>query len=227
MMILRPHTLFSTLECLYRKNATSLTLKIKSFVLVLVVLLFLDNIYGLSHALCINTQMDNIERAEKLFPSDYKGALVEQKEQLVKEIIQRKNIIQNTKEMLIGEKVENSRISFWNYITAGFLPIIFILICLYYLTNAIIIKRKNQIEHVVNLLIMTTISLVLFYFMVDLSSVVPQLLEETNTWNIVINIVMNIILYIVICALVTVLSKVTISLSLAEDGTASIERLEE
>lgn len=226
-MIILPQTLFSTLERLYRENARTLTLKVKSLVLVLVALSFLDNIFGLSQTLYVNTQMDNIERAEKLLPSDAQKPLVAQKELLSKEIIQRKDIIQSTKEMLIGEKDGNGRMSFWNTVTAGILPVVFMLICLYYLLNTIVIKRKNQIEHVVNLLIMTIISLALFYIMVGLSSLVPQLSNETDTWNIVVNIAMSIILYLVICAIVTALSKETVSLPPAEESTDNIERYEE
>ena len=140
-----------------------------------------------------------------------------------KEIIQRKDIIHRTKEMLVGEKDGNGRLSFWNTVTAGILPIVFMIVCLYYLLNTIVTKRRNQIEHVVNLLILTIISLALFCLMVGLSSMVPQLSNETETWNNVVNIAMNIILYFIICALVTVLSKVTVSPPSTEESTVNIE----
>ena len=91
-MIVKPQLLYQNSKKIFSQNVTSLSLTLKIFLLLLVVVFMIDNIFGISQNLIINSKIDTLKHLSEVSNMQY----IEKCNVLSQEIINSKTIFTKT-----------------------------------------------------------------------------------------------------------------------------------
>lgn len=206
-MIVNPLSLYTIGKRLFSQNVKTLGMNIKVCIVVILSLYMLDNIYAWSNTMFVNTRIDSLNHlySSSSLPKDksYADALAS----LYDDIMNYKNMLEKTADDFCAyEEGDDNRIQLINTLTCAFIPIVIFFILIYHLLFEVAVRREDQLERVVNILILLVCVFALFRIMIALSYVIPTFPKGFVWGNYGLNLFFTLILYLVICGIITRLS---------------------
>lgn len=192
-MIFSPSEFIHNLKVLYHRHESSISPKVKWWMMSIICLLLLDSSLGISRQLLLNSEIDTIEHLMATKPQIYDLRLVEYKKELLREYTTHETVLDRVVNS-VYEKDTGEFIA--RLLTSAFLPLMLVLVCLYYFAKIILTPIQKQGEHVVNMFfILLVLCLLAYAFLVfskhaDLKSPIV---------NYCVYALSNIILYLAIC----------------------------
>ncbi len=210
-MIFNPLKLYRFSKKLFSQNVQSLNMTIKTLVIFFFVLFVCNSVLEFSHHLVINSRIDTIQHLLSVSNSIKDLTYKNQINLLKDEIVNYKDIIETTIGAFAITDVTNMRTPLLNTLSIAVIPVILILILFLHLIEEIIVKRENQIERVVNIIILMICAFGIFHAMIVFSNTIPTFPEGYIWKNYLINILLTLLLYLVLCGIITQLSKSIVS----------------
>lgn len=206
-MIVNPLSLYKIGKNLFSQNVKTLGMAIKVCIVVILSLYTLDNLYGWSNLLLVNTRIDSLNHlySSSSLPKD--KSYVDAFASLYDDILNYKNIFEKTADdFCVYEERDDNRIQLINTLTCAIIPIVILIILIYHLILEVAVKREGQLERVVDILILLACVVVLYRIMIALSYVIPTFPKEYVWGNYGLNLFCTLLLYLVMCSLITRLS---------------------
>lgn len=200
-MIINPLTLYQNSKKLFSQNVHSLTMWIKVGLLIMFVLYAVDSLLGVSHTLIVNSRIDNLNHLYKSSSVSKDAAFSESFAIIKDDIMKYKNVFGNTKEDFSIYNGVGRRIPLVNTLTSSIIPIVLFLILVYHFIIDVFVKRDNQIERLINILLLLVCVFFLFRIMVGLSYIIPTFPEGYVWGNYWLNLMLTIILYLILCGI--------------------------
>lgn len=205
-MIFNPLDLYKTSKTLFSQNVKTLTMPIKICVLIVFALLSLNSFLELTHTMMLNSRIDSLQHlypeAERVNNATYKAEVAK----MQNEIVSYKNVFEKSVDDFTMTENECHRESLINTLTAGIIPIMLLLVLAFHLIEGVIVKREDQIERLVDIILLMSCTFLLFRVMIALSYAIPTLPEGYVWGNYWLNILLTVILYLLICGVMTSLS---------------------
>lgn len=206
-MIVNPLSLYKIGKMLFSQNVKTLGMTIKVFIVVILSLYTLDNLYGWSNTLLVNTRIDLLNHlySSSSLPKDksYADAFAS----LYDDIMNYKNMLEKTADDFCAyDEGDDNRIQLINTLTCAIIPIVIFFNLIYHLIVEIAVKRDGQLERVVDILILLACVVVLYRIMIALSYVIPTFPKEYVWGNYGFNLFCTLLLYLVMCNIMTRLS---------------------
>ena len=194
---------------LFSQNVKTLGMAIKVFIVGILSLYTLDNLYGWSNTLLVNTRIDSLNHlyssSSLSLPKDksYADAFAS----LYDDIMNYKNMLEKTADDFCAyEEGDDNRIQLVNTLTCAIIPIVIFFILIYHLILEIAVKRDGQLERVVDILLLLSCVVALYRIMIALSYVIPTFPKEYVWANYGLNFFCTLLLYLVMCSIMTRLS---------------------
>ncbi len=206
-MIVNPLSLYKIGKSLFSQNVKTLGMAIKVCIVVILSLYTLDNLYGWSNTLLVNTRIDSLNHlySSSSFPKDksYADAFA----RLYGDIMNYKTIFEKTADDFRAfDKGGDNRIHLINTLTCAIIPIVIFIILIYHLILEVAVKRDDQLERVVDILILLACVVTLYRIMIALSYVIPTFPKEYVWGNYGLNLFCTLLLYLMMCIIMTRLS---------------------
>lgn len=153
MSMMNPITIIKRLKRAYNNYASVQSLKMKSIVLSVIVLLLFDNILGLSYTLFINSKIDTIEHMIDSKPKIPETYFVTYKRLIVHEYINHRTLLSEIRNCFSFNEESNGAIPGVVLITSSLLPLFLMLIVVFFFFKILFLGKSNNMEHGVNLLL--------------------------------------------------------------------------
>lgn len=205
-MIVNPLSLYKIGKILFSQNVKTLAMAIKVFIVVILSLYTLDNLYGWSNTLLVNTRIDSLNHlySSSSLPKDksYADAFAS----IYDDIMNYKNMLEKTADDFCAYDEGDNRIQLINTLTCAIIPIVIFFILIYHLILEIAVKRDGQLERIVDILILLACVVVLYRIMIALSYVIPTFPKEYVWGNYGLNLFCTLLSYLVMCSIMTRLS---------------------
>ena len=151
--MMNPITIIKHLKRVYSNYASVQSLKMKTIVLSVIVLLVFDNILGLSYTLYINSKIDTIEHMIDSKPKIPETYFVTYKRLIAHEYINHRTILSDIRDSFSFNKEKNGVIPGVVLITSALLPLYLMLIVVFFFFKTLFLGKSNCMEHGVNLLL--------------------------------------------------------------------------
>lgn len=198
-MIVKPQLLYQNSKKIFSQNVTSLSLTLKIFLLLLVVVFMIDNIFGISQNLIINSKIDTLKHLSEVSNMQY----IEKCNVLSQEIINSKTIFTKTVDSFSFYMDDDNRVPVVNTLSVAIIPIVLFVILFFHIVEGIAIKRVEQLERLLNMILLLACTFGLFHVMVSISHIIPTFPEGYIWGNYVVNLFLSLVLFLLICGLVT------------------------
>lgn len=198
-MIVSPQLLYQNSKKIFSQNVTSLSMTLKVFLLLLFAVFVIDNLFGISQNLIINTKIDTLKHLSELSNKQY----TEKCNALSQEIINGKTIFTKTVDSFSFYMDDDNRVPVVNTLSIAILPIVLFVILLFHIVEGIAIKRDEQLERLLNMILLLACTFVLFHVMVSISHIIPTFPEGYIWGNYVVNLFLSLVLFLLICGVVT------------------------
>lgn len=221
-MIFNPLDLYKTSKTLFSQNVKTLTMPIKICVLIVFALLALNSYLELTHTMMLNSRIDSLQHlypeVERVNNATYKAEVAK----MQNEIVSYKNVFEKSVADFAMTEDECHREPLINTLTAGIIPIMLILVLAFHLIEGVIVKREDQIERLVDIILLMSCTFLLFRVMIALSYAIPTLPEGYVWGNYWFNILLTVILYLLICGVMTSLSERIVEMPQQADQDADV-----
>lgn len=187
---LNPITLTKRLKIAYRPYATRLPLKFKMLILLAMLLVFIDGVFGVSNMLITNSKLDTVEKMIESKPELPTAYMLDYKRNLAKEYIHHKTIVDIILDVVVTSKNTEGSIPLLMTITSALFPIVMILILFYQLIEELIVVKPPIYHHLANLILSVAAFAIIAILMQCLLSSIPMLFGSWY-WNYALNAVLN------------------------------------
>ena len=205
-MIVNPLVLYEKSKTLLSQNVKTLSMSIKIGVLIVFALFIINSVFELTHTLMLNSRIDSLQH---LYPAVERVNDVTYNAEVAKiqnEIVSYKNVFEKSIDEFSVSENESHRVPLINTFTVGIIPIVLLLVLAFHLIESVIVKREDQIERVVDIILLMSCSFLLFRVMIAFSYAIPTFPEGFVWGNYWQNILLSMVLYLLICGVMTSLS---------------------
>jgi hypothetical protein len=206
-MIVNPLALYKKSKTLFSQNAKTLTMPIKTGMLIVFALLALNSVFEWTHTLMLNSRIDSLQHlypaAERVNYTTYKAEVAK----IQNEIVSYKNVFEKSVGEFSVSDNESNREPLINTLTVCIIPIVLLLVLAFHLIESVIVKREDQIERMVDIILLMSCTFLLFRVMIAFSYAIPTFPDGFVWGNYWLNILLSVVLYLLICGVVTSLSE--------------------
>ena len=199
---LTPITLTKRLKIAYRPYATRLPLKFKMLILIAMVLVFMDGVFGVSNILITNSKLDTVEKIIESKPELPTAYMLDCKRNLAEEYIHHKTIVDVILDVVVTSKNIEGSIPLLMAITSALFPIVMILILFYHLIEELIVVKPPIYHHVSSLILSVAAFAIIAIVMQCLLLSIPMLFGSWY-WNYALNAILNLSCFIGLFLLLT------------------------
>ena len=200
-MIINPVLIYQNSKKIFSQNVSTLSMTIKLFLLLLVAVFFIDNILGISQNMIVNSKIDTLKHLSEISNKQY----VEDCNALSQEVVNSKTIFAKTVDSFSFYMDEDNRVPVINTLTVAIIPIVLFIILLFHIVLGIAIKRVEQLERLLNMILLLAFAFGLFHFMLSISYMIPTFPEGFLWGNYVVNLFLSLVLFLLICEVITCL----------------------
>ena len=206
-MIVNPLVLYEKSKTLFSQNAKTLTMPIKTSVLIVFALLALNSVFECTHTMMLNSRIDSLQHlypvAERVNDATYKA----EETKIQNEIVSYKNVFEQSVDDFAVSENKYHREPLINTLTVGVIPIALLLVLAFHFIESVIVKREDQMERVVDIILLMSFTFLLFRVMIALSYAIPTFPDGFVWGNYWLNILLSVVLYLLICGVMTSLSE--------------------
>lgn len=202
-MIVSPILLYQNSKKIFSQNVSTLSVSIKIFLLFLIAIFLIDNVFEFSQNIIINSKIDTLKHLSEVSKKQY----VEDYDALNQEIVNSRNVFAKTVDSFSFYTNNDNRVPVINTLTVAIIPLVLIVILLFHIVEDIVIKANDQLERLLNMVLLLACAFSLIHVMLTISYVIPTFPEGFVWGNYVLNLFFSLLLFLLICGVITNLSE--------------------